>query len=115
MTISPNSKDLLARAGSVIEVLAIATDYLERLPLHHVALLPESCRPRPLATASDVNGYAYDLARYPAVSGSEQDLVIHKIANFMADCALRLAQLTARGAHPTEPGGGRRTARKRVA
>ena len=77
------------------EELAREHEYPLKLSLEpeEIASLPESCRPGRFVDAEDVGNYALQLARAQCDSGVA---LVNKLAAFMTNASLRLAQIMAR-------------------
>ena len=75
------------------DVVQTVKDFLARFDPEEIASLPENCRPGRFVDAEDVNNYALQLARAQCDSGVP---LIDKLAAFMTNASLRLAQIMAR-------------------
>jgi hypothetical protein len=91
---SPAWPEMMAKAASVQEIVAIANDFLDRLEVWELRELPPACRPRRLQTAVDISSYAYDLKHYASTLSGAASHVVGVLANMMADAALRITHLT---------------------
>lgn len=75
------------------DVVQTVRDYLARLEPEEIASLPEGCRPGRFVDAQDVSDFALQLARAQCDSGEP---LVDKMAAFMTNASLRLAQILAR-------------------
>ena len=75
------------------EVVRTVKDYLARWTPEEIAALPAHCRPGRLVDGDDVADYALRVARAQCDGTSFE---VDKLAVFMTNAALRLAQITAR-------------------
>jgi hypothetical protein len=79
-------------AQTSAEVIALARDFLVSLDTFEVAHLPGACKPRNMASATDVTSYAFDLRAYETSTNVGAAKVIFKLATFFAFASNRLAQ-----------------------
>jgi hypothetical protein len=84
---------LLREASSPQAVLAIANEFLNRLDRFEVDALCKGCKPRPLLTGAELNGYAIDLMRCEARDAQAAKAVRH-VSAFFQEAAQRLSQLS---------------------
>lgn len=90
--------DRLRHAHSERDVVDVVRDYLATVTIGEIALLPESCRPRRLGSASEIAGYAFDLVRHQ-IDAAEALPIYHKLIRFFADANTRLSELLSQKAN----------------
>jgi hypothetical protein len=66
-------KDQILAAQSVRDVLALANEFMQAMPVDEIGMLPEACAPRVLRTPEDLAGYAYDLNALQVRTGSREE------------------------------------------
>ena len=98
----PSWRDLLLSATTSQQVIALANEYLARLDPSDAFYLPQRCKPREIATASDLNAYAIDLKTWHCSDHREAELM-DRISGFFQEAATRLAQLTGPHRPLTQP------------
>jgi hypothetical protein len=107
MSVPENARwaQALADAPTTRDVIAIVQDYVDHLPPVVLAQLPARYRPRPLACASDVSDYAYELKRgtWEGELGAPQ-AAMEQLAMLFAEASRRLTYIT--GPHQQAPGAG---------
>src|SRR4051812_4253639 len=89
----PSWYDLLASAKATHQVVALVNEFLARLEPSDVFLLSNACKPRPLSTAAEVNGYAVDLKMCKCTDIRETQLV-EQLSGFIQEACQKLAVLT---------------------
>jgi hypothetical protein len=73
----------------------VARDFVAELTPTEIERLPVECRPRAIATESDLQEYALQLARHHAHGDAAR--VILKLSSFFSSAAARLAELARLG------------------
>jgi hypothetical protein len=82
-------------ASDVVEVLAIAREFLGAFTPQEIASLPGPCQPPlTLVDIEDVNSYAFELVRHDCADSESAELV-QKLAAFFSQAAARIARLLA--------------------
>ena len=89
----PSWNDMLASAKATHQVVALANEFLARLEPSDVFLLPDTCKPRQLSSAMEVNGYAVDLKMCKCRDVRERQLV-EQLSTFIQEACQKLANLT---------------------
>jgi hypothetical protein len=76
------------------ELLETARAYLASWSEAEIALLPEECRPPALASTTELQDYAWQLARYHGHGDNAR--LVYRAATFFARASIRLAELVTR-------------------
>lgn len=87
----------LDAARNDAEVIGVAQDFLASLDPVELTHLPPSCAARKLATANDVQAYAFDLLRECQGADERLAILLLRMSNFFARASHRLASLNAPG------------------
>lgn len=82
---------LVRQAKTRDDVVRVARDFVAQLTPAEVDRLPPECRPGPMDSEADLQGYALQLARHHAHGDSAR--VIMKLSGFFSSAAARLAEL----------------------
>ena len=89
----PTWRDLVAASYTTHDVVSLANEYLGRLEPSDVFLLPNRCKPRRLASPSDVSEFAVDLKSCRCIHPDEYE-VVSRVAAFFTEVCQRLAVVT---------------------
>jgi len=80
----------LAAANADEDVLAVAQDFLARLPRGFVSGLPAACQPPEMRSAQDVSSYAFALMMYRCIT-KDTDADLLGTNRFFAAASQRLS------------------------
>ncbi len=88
-------QDRLDDAFTEAEVVGVVRDYVARLSLAEIELLPERCRPGRIHGAEDLSEYALELAR---TEGSDENAErVRRLSAFLSSATMRLSRVLGRG------------------
>jgi hypothetical protein len=90
----------LNEAATEYDVVGVARDFLALLATEEIRELPLECRPGKIVDGDDIASYALTLSRAQYGGGA----VVHRMATFFSNAALRLAQIRARTSEVSSEG-----------
>lgn len=93
----------IAAAQDTREVVALANEFMSGLDEAEIAFLPQRCRPRALANAEELSGYALELHLCLPMVRHDAEVAVRRIALVIGQCAHRLAILLAPPRYVTRP------------
>jgi len=93
----PDWRRHLVVATTEHEIVNLTREYVATWSPDDMSRLPEECRPGRIRDAEDISQCAYDLARAHTSLryDEEQDMLMQRMLSFMAEAAMRMAEVKA--------------------